>query len=409
MSDYQFTDKQINNFVKRCMDKKGWLNTRDVRSGNMPAVELRQLMKVAVDLGCAFDNSLSPESERYEICFNLEEKDRLLEEIEKSNNYFLLDDLLLSAQVMFCLPPMNSNFTSTKKTNELISWLEHKILWLDIYQALCRYQNREKIENFGFCFLCEPYFQGSPKYYDKNRKEFISLMTNKFVAMYKAVKIGWQEIKTIYPFATYNDLFIAILLAHSVSWLQQSLLKKAVKSGYRTNARKLEKVLSIPEFVKEALDILSMESSDVNTKKYYQSLLEQYERDPSDRLLDSIISILVKSAKKDDNNNWILNCLEEYYKSFSLPGIFHDFKSFDDFLSSYETGASWLSYKDTNLNRFDIFAGGSLIQTVLSKSTDPNVREALSEWENAQSRVFKLTYRIYRRNAEYPTSTSGVG
>jgi hypothetical protein len=62
-------EKQINDCIKRCCHKKGWLKTRDVRSGNVSSLETRHLMKVIVDRGFAFSNQVVWQDERYQICF----------------------------------------------------------------------------------------------------------------------------------------------------------------------------------------------------------------------------------------------------------------------------------------------------------------------------------------------------
>ena len=76
MSGYKFTEEQINNFINKYQDEKGWLNARSFRSNplKIKVSDLEWLMETVVfDRRVAFDNRTSPNSGKYNICFNLED------------------------------------------------------------------------------------------------------------------------------------------------------------------------------------------------------------------------------------------------------------------------------------------------------------------------------------------------
>jgi hypothetical protein len=125
MSNFEWTEAQVNKFIKRLKHKKGWLNTRDVRSGNTAkASDDRKLMKLIVDRGIVFDNGIATDSEQYKVCFNLEDKDGLLEDLENSSKEMLFDPSLMSDSRMNDLPK--------KKILEYAATLRIRIYWEEI-------------------------------------------------------------------------------------------------------------------------------------------------------------------------------------------------------------------------------------------------------------------------------------
>jgi hypothetical protein len=156
----------------------------------------------------------------------------------------------------------------------------------EIYKTLCRYQNREKIElihdNFENCSTKET------QQFNKEKRRCLYTKTNKYIQMYKALRTGWQEIKHIYPFATYNDLFIEMISAHynvslfGVINLQQS------QRRYRSEARKLSTISNFPQFIRGELERLS-EESDSFSKEDWETLLKYYDQEPQRMSENSIL------------------------------------------------------------------------------------------------------------------------
>jgi hypothetical protein len=184
MSD--FTEKQINDCIKRCRCKKKWLNTRDVRSGNMTSLETRHLMKVIVDRGFAFSNQVVWQDERYQICFELDKKIMMIEDLDR------FDNLVLTHPLMLDIPSKSLLYDKTKLLN-LKYWNALKIEWLEIYAAFCRYQNGQDIEDFQ-CFISSVPIANESLYL-KDCKQHMLIKIRKFIKMYKAFKIGWEEIE----------------------------------------------------------------------------------------------------------------------------------------------------------------------------------------------------------------------
>ena len=94
MSDYRWTEKQISKVFESRKHHKSWLDARAIRSG-ITAAAVRQLMKIMVDRRYAFDNLTSPDSDRYKICFNLDERERIIEVLEDSIEYSPFDRLTM--------------------------------------------------------------------------------------------------------------------------------------------------------------------------------------------------------------------------------------------------------------------------------------------------------------------------
>ena len=111
MSDYQWTSKEINKFIEKYKNRKGWLKTRDIRfNSKVKASDLRRLMSIAVVKEVAFDNETAPDSNRYKICFDLVEKEAILEKLFDSKHYSHFEHLEMIGTVMdkllfTCLPP----------------------------------------------------------------------------------------------------------------------------------------------------------------------------------------------------------------------------------------------------------------------------------------------------------------
>ncbi len=86
----KFTGKQKKDFIKRNKHKKGWIETKYLRSGNMSSLETRELAKlICKNFNIAFDNQLAFQDERYRICFELALRDQMIEELD------LFDDSVL--------------------------------------------------------------------------------------------------------------------------------------------------------------------------------------------------------------------------------------------------------------------------------------------------------------------------
>jgi hypothetical protein len=205
MRNHQFTDEQINNFIKRNKNKKGWLNTRKVRSENMAAQETRYLMRLMCEeIGLAFDNELNPQDERYEICFDLDTKDMMIEDLDRFDRSVLLHSVMMEI-------PSESLLSKESTQLEFLYWKRLLGNWSDVYKGFVRHQNGQRIDSFQALDHLFFIHDSNEKLYAKDKKEFILITINKFIKMYKALKIGWKDIKHIHSNYTYNTLFVSIL------------------------------------------------------------------------------------------------------------------------------------------------------------------------------------------------------
>jgi hypothetical protein len=377
MSEYQFTDKQINNFIKRCKDKKRWLNTRHVRSGNMPAVELRQLMKMVVDRELAFDNGFGFENEKYEICFELEHKRKMLEELEDARKISLSNDsdvfnLAFFKSLSKSLYDDCRAIEEAKACNIVLSQMRI------IYDAFYTHQHGGNVEDINFTFTSYVLSEKDSQRMNSYLREFIFVSAYILIDMYYALMIGWEEVKDISNYSTCNELFMELFISQHIKVIISiySLGLQNLSPKYRSLARNAWKIVNFNKFVKSEIENLANHSNDIQSKTYYQSLLAEYDLDPHGQGLQNAVNALKELAYKDIGNEYILDTFQDLYKADrAFPG--------------YEIPSNHKS----NISE---------IKIALGQSSNSRIKKALSDWRKSEYRVTKLVGAMTKWFADHP-------
>lgn len=398
MSDIELTEKDISRAYKRLKYKKGWIKVVDIKSGNKPASHYRRLMKLMVDRGLAFDNQINPESEQYQICFNLAEKDRILEELGDSIKHNRFDDSVLSDPIMKDLPPL-ALLDQVTTRREMVYFDILRAESVEVHKAFCIYQNGNKIEDGNYYFYCNPLIGLEKEKYNKHDKSTFCIKIHKFINIYKAIKVGWEEIKDTYLFETYNDLFLAMLDAYYYVNFVNLVSSDVIQRKYSSERRKLSKILGFSKILRDEIERLS-ESQDISSKDHYKLLLEEYDRDPHGRGLDNAVRSLIKVAKQGTKKNHILDKLEDFYKSFSMIGGFPNFNTFEDFLEYPDEPQEFQYSDDPQLDGLTKLYQGYWIKDTLRNSANPRVRKAVFEWDKSIKKYLAVDQTRSRRMAD---------
>ena len=401
MSNYQWNEKQIIKAYESRKHKKSWLSTRDIRSG-IPAKYVRQLMKIMVDRSYAFDNRTSPDSDLYKICFNLDKKEQMIREIQDSrtnNIEVVFDTSLLSDPRLADLPP--KDFLKFAKSSRMrLYWDEMKIEWQEIHKEFFRCQKGGNMKDSQYIHV-DLLSTGILEWQIKDMRAFVSWQANTFINMYKALKIGWQEIKHVYPrYHTYNELFLGVLSAHySVKLFNLCNFKKS-KQKERTISRKLDIISKFPEFITPMLKILH-EDANSSDKKYWKIIIENYIRDPHGQGLQDAFNILLRYADEDEHEkNYIKDALNDFCRAFSNLSDLPRFRSYDDFCMYFEMEEK--SSDDPFFNYLVELSDADVIKEILRKSNNSKVTDAVFEWANAEKEIIEVSRTISRRKAQQP-------
>ena len=92
-----------------------------------------------------------------------------------------------------------------------------------VLTAFRRYQNGQSIEDFQYFAHSDSIYYAARKLLLKDAKEHLLIKVRDFISMYKALRIGWKEIKHFCPNGTYNTFFIAILKEYYNNTFMRSL------------------------------------------------------------------------------------------------------------------------------------------------------------------------------------------
>lgn len=392
MQNHQFTDKQTNNFIKRNTNKKGWLNYTKVRSENMAAQETRYLMRLMCDdeFRLAFDNELSPQDTRYAICFDLDAKDMMIEELDRFDMSALLHPVLMEI-------PSKSLLGKESTQLEFLCWKRLLVDWIAVYKGFVRYQNGQRINDFQVLDSFSPIHISNEKLYEKDKKEFIVIKIRKFIKMYKALKIGWKDIKHIHSNYTYNTLFVNILRE---CYEEKFFLATNFAEPHENQIIHSPKTVILARFqgiMKIHLESLSNdENVDRSDREIYMLTLEEYKREPHGQGLEKAFGVLKRVAQEDI---YVRQSFIDFYEALSVIGKFHN-KSFDDFLKCDGIEDFSLNYDPTLNDALIVDRVLYQIREVLRASSDPRVRAAVSDWVEAESKILDFDVKISRRNAQ---------
>ena len=396
MCSYQFTEKQVNNFIRRNKDKKGWLSARDVRSENMPSLETRKLMQLMCDnFKVAFNNQAFFQNEGYKICFELDQKDRMIEELDR------FDYLLLFHPEIMNIP---SEYLISKETtpSELLCWKELLGNFIRVFKAFCRYQNGQNIEDFNY-FGHSDNLSDLEKLYLKDATEHLLIKVRRLISMYKSLRIGWKEIERFYPYSTYNTFFIAILQAeYNESFAHQINSAKSSEKQI-IHSRKTVTLSKFHSNMKRELERLSKcENIDSLDRELYRLTLEEYNREAHGKGRENAFAVLKKVAQKDPQ---VMQVFMDFHQALSIVGKFSEHskeENFDEFLKCDGVGHFVLNYEPKSNDAFIVDRILDHIRNVMRSSDDPRVRASVSQWVEATSKILDFDVKISRRNEQNP-------
>ena len=233
--NYSWTDKQINQAVKRLQSNHGnseeWLVVKDIRSGNKPddsgnspdAQDWRNLMSELVKIGSAFDNGKPRETNEYKISVTWKKQTEMLERLKP---YMMLAGLkpffpskLLTSPEIINLPPREA-FTDYKTsvesklgrsltTNDWTTWVECKADRSVVFEILCCFQTTGafKIGSYSKSLNLS-----------KDAQNILLMIAEEIACMYKAIETDYihkfSEVEDLSEFAeelaiqTFFDLLI---------------------------------------------------------------------------------------------------------------------------------------------------------------------------------------------------------
>lgn len=363
----------------------------------MKSRKTRQLMKVMVDRGLAFSNQVVFQDERHQICFELDKKDMMIEDLDR------FDDLVLIHPAMIDIPSKSLLSRNTTLLH-LSHWNILKSEWIEIYRAFCRYQNGEDIEKFQYFLSFTTVLGTNEDRYRKDEIYHVLMKARKFIKMYKALKIGWKEIRNIYTEDTYNTLFAKIISEHYRERFvrRTNLIKPQKKQIIHSN--KTVVLARFPGIMKGHLERLSKDKSlNDSERESYRLTLEYYNREPHGQGLEKAFAVLKEVALKDTQ---VLQSMEDFYQALSIVGKFSKKpgdKPLDIFLKSVEYDGIGNFSPNYDLMSNDVPVLDRVLHQIreaLRASTDPRVRAAASEWVEAESKILNFDIKISRRNAQ---------
>ena len=369
MSDYQWTEKQIKKVYETRKHKKRFLNAREIRAG-VPAADVRKLMKIIVDRGYAFDNELDPNNEKYEICFNLAEKDRIIENLDRFDN-----SLFISMQILNSSVDSTSKHLITEDVQNVFMIFQYR--YLHIYEVLSMYQNSEDIENFEVNLFDR---EGNiHKFLSKFYKQVLLLEARNYIDMYKAIKIGWRELKEMIIAPTYNDFFLEIVLGLRVESLQKIVeAPDKLEIKWRSQLKHLRIIENTPKFVEDALLTLILSSNSIQNQEFYRSKLKEFHQNYQGNSLKNAVFAMRDAVEHDATN-------------------IHIWEMFEDLVKSY-LAVDRMSFIDATDYDFTV----AITKDVLALSSDSRVLKALSNWKNSGNEVYPVSSRLFRFYADNP-------
>ena len=400
MSDYQWKERQIQKVHESREHKKGWLNASSIRKG-IPAAEVRQLMKIMVDRGYAFDNLTSPDSDRYKICFNLDKEEQMIKEIQNSRNdnvNIIFDTSLLTDPRLADLPP-ESFLKFAVSSRMRWCWDKMKVEWQEIHKEFFRCQNGGNMQDCQYIYADLLPADVSTQQME-DRKVLTLSQANIFISMYKSLKIGWREIEHIYPcYGTHNELFLRILSAHYSVKLFRLFSLENNKQTNRTISSKLDTISRFPDFIMSTLEDLHENAND-SSRGYWRKILGDYILDPYGEGLRNAFNILLEIANKGTEENYVKDNLNDFCKAFSRLSNLPRFRSYNDFCTFFETEEQLSD--DPNLNYLIELSNAYPIKETLRASKNSKVTDAVFEWGNAEQEIIEVTRTIFRRKAQQP-------
>jgi hypothetical protein len=192
--------------IDKLKDHKGLVTATTVNNKNIARTKTPQyrrgLLLRAVKDGYAWDNWKDSTDKNYGIYFA---------NVENSHNEYFFDSTVLMDELIVDMPPrifLNWGLSIW----QCKQWEVLKAEWIEVYKAFCLHQNGDVISAKNLCFS---------KNKDVNRYRLV--MVKIYIAMYEAIKIGWDELPfsktSLFP--DHNTLFVRYLYNESILEFQQ--------------------------------------------------------------------------------------------------------------------------------------------------------------------------------------------
>jgi hypothetical protein len=217
MTDFE---SDFADLIDKLKDHKGLVTATTVQNKNIArgkdlAQYRRDLLACAVKDGYAWDNWKRSTDNKYGIYFA---------NVENSRQKCFFDHVVLMDDLIGDMPPAifldwGLSLCQCKK------WEVLKAQWIEVYKAFCLHQNGEILSTKNLYFSK-----------DKDINRYRLVMVKMYIAMYEAIKIGWDELpfsKTPL-FKDHNALFVRYLHNKSTLELLQFLSPQKEQMKYNS-------------------------------------------------------------------------------------------------------------------------------------------------------------------------------
>jgi hypothetical protein len=207
-------------------------------------------MKLVVDQELAFDNRIDSANENYEICFNLDEKQKILDKLEDVTKRSLSQDSdIFNRKKIEILP---EEFSKILKTTKEVSAFNEIIFNIRIiYEAFSKHQNGEEFEDFSFVYTFDHLLEKHSQRINDDHKKLLLIQIYTLINMHHALKIGWEEIKHITTISTHNELFINLFVGQHLELLilMRHLEQQQIQLQHRSNTRNMLKIIKLKKYL----------------------------------------------------------------------------------------------------------------------------------------------------------------
>jgi hypothetical protein len=204
--------------IDKLKDHKGLVTGTTVKDKNIKRGKgfsqyRRDLLACAVGKGLAISNGRNPDDKKYGVLFN---------STDNSNGGRFFDTAVLMSPLITDMPP-NTFLDWDLNISHKKLWEVCKAEWTEVYMALCMYQCEGKISPKSLYFSS-----------DKNIGRYRLVMIEMYIAMYDAIKIGWDELpfskNLLFP--DHNTLFVRYLYNNSILDFQQLAFTQNDETNY---------------------------------------------------------------------------------------------------------------------------------------------------------------------------------
>jgi hypothetical protein len=216
MTDFE---SDFADLIDKLKDHKGLVTATTVNNKNIARTKTpqyrRDLLLRAVKDGYAWDNWKDSTDNKYGIYFA---------NVENSRQKCFFDHVVLMDNLIGDMPPaIFLDWGLSLYQCKL--WEVLKAEWIEVYKAFCLHQNGETISTKNLYFSKDK---------DINRCRLVRVKM--YIAMYEAIKIGWDErpLPKIFLFPDHNTLFVRYLYNESILEFQQLLFPQNGKMKYNS-------------------------------------------------------------------------------------------------------------------------------------------------------------------------------